>query len=140
MAGVEQVLRKLIAREGIGQFVRFSLVGVANTAVFYAVYLAVLWAGMSFVLAATAGAGVGIVNSYVLNKIFTFRSGGGVPGRSLGEKVRFVAVYVVQYFVNIAVISLCVNVFGIPPEFAGLPGIGIAVLVSYFGHKYWTFR
>ncbi|MCL2616567.1 MAG: GtrA family protein [Defluviitaleaceae bacterium] len=124
----------------IRQFIKFSLVGVVNTVVFYAVYLVVLWLGFSFIVAATAGTVVGIVNSYVLNKLFTFRNNKKAHGKALGEKIKFVAVYVVQYFVNIAVISVFVNIFGVSAELAGLPAIGVAVLVSYFGHKYWTFR
>ena len=131
---------KIIKFTDVGQFVRFSLVGVSNTLIFYAVYLGVLWLGFSFVAAAAAGTTIGIVNSYVLNKIFTFRSGKKSSGKQLGEKIRFVTVYVAQYFVNIAVISVCVNIFGIRPELAGLPAIGIAVIVSFLGHKYWTFR
>ena len=131
---------KILKLTDVGQFVRFSLVGVSNTLVFYAAYLGVLWLGFSFVAAATVGTVIGIVNSYVLNKIFTFRSGKKSSGKLLGEKIRFVTVYVAQYFVNIAVISVCVNIFGIRPELAGLPSIGIAVIVSFFGHKYWTFR
>ena len=134
------VILNILKVTDVGQFIRFSLVGVSNTLVFYAIYLVILWLGFSFVVAVTAGTVVGIVNSYVLNKVFTFRSGKKSTGKLMGEKIRFVTVYVVQYFVNIAVISVCVNVFGIRAELAGLPGIGIAVAVSFFGHKYWTFR
>ena len=134
------IIRRVLRLTDAGQFIRFSLVGVSNTLVFYAVYLGALWLGFSFVAAAAAGTAVGIANSYVLNKIFTFRTAAQASGKQLGEKVRFVTVYVAQYFVNIAVISVFVNIFGVPPELAGLPAIGAAVFVSFFGHKYWTFR
>ena len=134
------IFRKILKTTDIRQFIRFSLVGVANTLLFYAVYLVILRLGFSYTIAATAGTVVGTVNSYILNKLFTFRSGKKSPGKTVAEQIRFVTVYVVQYFVNLAVISVCVSLFGIPAELAGLPAVTIAVLVSYFGHKYWTFK
>ncbi|MCL2852200.1 MAG: GtrA family protein [Defluviitaleaceae bacterium] len=137
---MRSAIRRLIELTGLNQFIRFSLVGVSNTLIFYIIYLAMLRIGFSYVIAVTVGTAVGIINSYVLNKIFTFRSGRKADGKQLGETIRFVTVYVVQYFVNIAVISVCVNVFGIAPELAGLPAVAIGVIVSFIGHKYWTFR
>jgi len=134
------LIHRILKLTDTRQFISFSLVGVSNTLVFYAIYLAMLWVGFSFVVAATAGTVVGIVNSYVLNKIFTFRNGKKPHGKAIGEKTRFITVYVAQYFINIAVISICVNMLGAPAELAGLPAVGISVVVSYFGHKYWTFR
>ncbi|MCL2674318.1 MAG: GtrA family protein [Defluviitaleaceae bacterium] len=124
----------------IKQFIRFSTVGVVNTLVFYAVYLAMLWVGFFYVAAATVGTIAGIANSYILNKRFTFRANSNPKDMHVGEKFRFTVVCVVQYLINLAVIFICISFVGLPAELAGLPAVGISMFVGYFGHRFWTFR
>ena len=124
----------------IKQFIRFSAVGVVNTLVFYAVYLVMLWVGFFYVVAATAGTVSGIVNSYIMNKKFTFRANSNPKDTHLREKIRFAAICLVQYLVNLAVIFACINFVGMSAELAGLPAVGIAIFVGFFGHKFWTFK
>jgi len=114
-------------------------VGALNTLVYYAVYLILLWLGMWYLAAATIATAVGIINSYGLNKTFTFHSKAG-RAASRAEKLRFIAVYFVQYLVNIASIWVFVNLAAFPAGIAGLPSLGISVAISFLGHKYWTFR
>ena len=116
---------------------RFCLVGVANTLVYYAVYLLLLWLGIWYIAAATAGTAVGIANSYILNRIFTFK---GAASRARGERLRFAVVCLVQYLVNISFVWAFVNIVGMGAGLAGLPSLIVSVAISYLGHKYYTFR
>jgi len=52
---------------------RFGLVGICNTAVDFAVFLSLLKLGVPAVPAAVAGFACGTVNSYLLNRYWTFR-------------------------------------------------------------------
>ena len=133
-------IHNILRTTDIKQFIRFSAVGVVNTLVFYAVYLMMLYVGFFYVIAATTGAATGIANSYILNKRFTFRYNKKPKDTYLGEKVRFAVVCVVQYLVNLAVIFVCINFAGLSAELAGLPAVGVAMFVGYFGHKCWTFK
>jgi len=64
-------LRRLLREDGAA-FVRFGLVGVANTLVSYLVYLALLpW--LPYFAAFVAGWVVGVVFSYLVNCRFTYR-------------------------------------------------------------------
>ena len=75
-------------------FVRFLLVGVANTAIGYAVMFSALALGAAYVPATLAGTLVGLCVSFALNRRFTFRHTGGAAGAA----ARFAAVSLLCYF------------------------------------------
>ena len=129
-------LCNFISSQTFPQFVKFCLVGIFNTAVFYGIYYLLLQLGFSYIVAATAGTIAGILNSYIWNKIFVFRS----KRRSIGEIIKFMIVYGVQYICNITVIHICVTYLGISEVLAGIPAIGIGMFISFLGMKFWSFR
>ena len=120
----------------VRQFIRFVLVGLLNTVIFYGIYVLLLQVGYSYAFSLLIGTIIGIVNSYVWNKFFTFRK----KLKSIWETVKFFIVYGVQYLSNLLIIHTCVTVLGISAELAGLVAICFGVFISFFGHKYWTFR
>lgn len=120
----------------IKKFIKFSFVGVINTIVFYVIYFILLQLDFSYVVSLTVGTIAGIINSFLWNKFYTFKS----KKLSLSETLKFLAVAGVQYVVNLAVVHICVSYIGISAELAGIIAICISVFVSYFGHKFWTFK
>lgn len=118
------------------QFIKYVFVGILNTIIYYGIYYAMLKFGFFYVVSVTVGTIAGIINSYFWNKFFTFRS----KKKSVAEKFKFLSVYGVQYLSNLLIIYLCVNYVGISEELAGLGAIGIGMFISYFGHKFWSFR
>src|SRR6476660_7448236 len=78
-------------------FVRFLLVGVANTIVGLSVmYLLLHVAGLSYWTSTFLGNSVGAVVSFFLNRSFTFRSQSSVSK----SMIRFVAVILFCYFIS----------------------------------------
>ena len=62
-------------RPELGRILRFGLVGLLNTAIgLGTIYVLQLGFGVDYRLANTAGYALGIVNSFVLNRIWTFKS------------------------------------------------------------------
>ena len=120
----------------VHKFIRFSLVGILNTVVFYGIYYVLLQVGIWYVLSLTIGNVVAIFNSYVMNKIFTFKT----KKKLLNESFKFFVVAGIQYLLNLLIVHICVSFIGISAEFAGFIAISISVFLSYFGHKLWTFR
>jgi len=132
---VENVKRKL-ANMDIRKFIKFSLVGVVNTVVFYSIYYILLQLGILYAISLTVGNVIAIFNSYILNKFFTFKT----KGKSLKETIKFFMVAGAQYLFNLLIVHICVSLIGISAELAGLIAISLSVFASYFGHKIWTFR
>ena len=129
-------VEKILTTFNVKQFLKFIFVGFINTGVFYSIYYVLLQLGFFYAVALTIGNIIGIINSYLWNKFFTF----GSKKRSIGETIKFLVIAIMQYFLNLLIVYLCVDRAGISPESAGLIAISISVFFSYFGHKFWSFR
>jgi putative flippase GtrA len=118
-----------------GRIGRFSLAGIANTAIGYAVIFAGLALGFSPYASNLAGYTVGLACSFLLNKYFVFAAPGG-RRRQMG---RFLAAFAIAYAANLALLHACLQ--------AGIGGIVAQILagVLYLGVMYalmraWVFR
>ena len=119
--------------------VRYLVVGVWNTAFGYGVFAA-LWAlgGQRFHYTAilTVGYVVSLTQNFILFKWLVFRT----TGHWLPEYLRTYVVYAGGYALNLALLALLVGKFGIRVLIAQLVCVGIVTVVSYAGHRYFTFR
>ncbi len=120
------------------QFIKFGLVGVLNTAVQFAVFV-VLYRLLHWPMLVASGMGylAGIVNSYFINRVWTFEVKGK---RQTGEFLRFVAVNIVSMGVNLGTLKLLVDWGGLMPELAQVLAIGSSLVVNFAGNRFWTFR
>ena len=80
------------------QFVRFILVGVLNTVVGYAVFVALLWVGMRSGLALVLATIAGVLFNFQTTRTLVFRG-------SKGGMLRFAAAYAFVLAVNWAALS-----------------------------------
>lgn len=88
-----------------GEFVRFLIMGGANTLVAYAIYLLLLdW--MRYEIAYAIGYACGIVLAYALSAAFVFRK-----PLSRRSAVRFPLVYVAQFLVSLGLLRIAVEAF-----------------------------
>ena len=122
----------------IRQFVKFSLVGVLNTLIHYAIFY-ICYALLDFyhLLASTIGFCVAVVNSFFLNKYWTFGSQSPDLGRQFS---RFISVSLLALLVNLATMALLVEWLMFDPLIAQLGAIGLALGVNFTGNKLWSFR
>jgi putative flippase GtrA len=124
-------IRALLAREQV----RFLVVGGVNTLVGYGFFaLILLFAG--YLVSLYLSYAVAVSVAFVLHRRFTFR----VSGNVAVDFARFVGVYVVSLAVNTAVLPLLVEVAGFHPLAAQAIALLITTLISYVGHKWFSFR
>ena len=121
----------------IRQFLRYCLVGLANTAI----GLSMIYAGMAILhlppgIANALGFAIGFSVSYLLNRIYTFKSQAPAK-RSL---LIFGAVVAVGYTANLAVVLAAVHQAGINPYLAQLAGVCVYAGIVFFGARYAAFR
>jgi putative flippase GtrA len=131
-------MRRIIARHrhSLGEFIKFALVGLLNTGVDVAIFFLLTWAGSPYVAAQVVSYSCGAANSYLLNKIWTFRS----SGLSYAEVVRFTVVNLVSLGISILVLTLLHDTFGLELA-ASKGGATVCALVANFlGNKLWVFR
>jgi putative flippase GtrA len=134
---------------------RFALVGCTNFVVsFTAFFLSFnyLPAGAVAALAGLVGAGApahppqaavanviaylaGMVNSFLLNRTWTFRA----SGNALQQALRFTAVSLFSLTMSTLVTFALVDVLGLPSLAVWVPLTAVVVVVNYLGCKHWAF-
>ena len=118
------------------QFLIFSLVGLLNTAVHFAVFLVLFRVfGVPMLLASAMGYASGVANSYFMNRRWTFRV--AAPPSTV-EFLRFALVNLVSLAVNLAVLEFLVRVATIIPEAAQVAAIAASLVVNFAGNKKWA--
>ena len=147
---LSRLFRGLARQAPSGQVIRFLIVGAWNTLFSYALfalltYLLIPLIPSDYLAAMTAGAlgtVVCITVSFVCHKLFVFRT----RGNFLKEYLRSYVVYgstSLIGFVLLPVLMAALKTLGVPrstvPYLAGAILTAGTVVVSFFGHKRYTF-
>ncbi len=115
------------------QFVRFVLVGVANTAFSYAVYATLLYAGLNYALANLGACLLGIMFSFRTQGVLVFRNPAWRP------LSKYVAFWLLIYLCNIGLIKE-LHSCGFNAYAAGALALAPIVALSFTLQKYVVFR
>lgn len=131
-------MRQLIARHrhSIGEFMKFAFVGLLNTAVDVVIFFLLTWVNTPYVAAQVVSYSCGAANSYLLNKFWTFRSG----GLSYAEVVRFTVVNLVSLGISIIVLTLLHDTAGLDLAASKAGATVCALAANFLGNKLWVFR
>ncbi len=131
-------MRQLVARHrhSIGEFIKFVLVGLLNTGVDVAIFILLTWIGIPYVAAQVVSYSCGAANSYLLNKLWTFRS----SGLSYAEIVRFTVVNLVSLGISVVVLALLHDNAGQGLAVAKAGATVCALAANFLGNKLWVFR
>lgn len=123
----------------IKQFIKFSLVGIINTLINLAIFLLLTEIfEVYYILSAVFAFLVAVTNSFVLNKIWTFKENLRLE---LGKKyLRFGLVSVSALLVNLFFLYIFTEVFGIYYIISQILAIGISLIINFIGNKIWTFN
>lgn len=132
MNNIKKLFNKLISRQEI----RFLIVGAINTVVGYGTYAILLFISYPYLIANTISMIVGVANSYLWNRFFTFKS----KGKAASEIVRFSFVYLISYCCSMLFLYLIVGQLGMNAYIAGGLNIIVTTLISWFGHKNFSFK
>jgi putative flippase GtrA len=129
---------KLATRAGLAQFLRFGLVGVANTATSYIV-IRLLAEPLGVPAASAIGYAAGVVQSFVLNRFWTFSTTRPrKDGRLGGEAVRFIAVNLACGGLFTLVNSLAEPHIGLLA--ATLAGVAMVTPLGFILNRFIVFR
>lgn len=132
IGNIKVLLSDLLKRKGV----RFLIVGAINTAVGYGSYAVLISIGLQYLIANTLATIIGVINSYLWNRFFTFKS----KGKAMSEIVRFSLVYATSYCISMLFLYLIVGRLGVNVYIAGALNIIITTIISWFGHKNFSFK
>jgi len=122
----------------VRQIVKFLIVGLINTGIHYVVFLLLYrLIDVNYLIASVVGYSCGLLNSFILNKRWTFKT---INVRKDIEFVKFIIVNVVALAVNIAALRFLVEAMGIKPEISQIAAIGFSLVINFLGNKFWTFQ
>lgn len=111
--------------EGFRQFLKFVLIGLANTAVTYLIYRGLLLF-LSYYVAYSISYALGIAFSYFCNAIVVFQR-----APSWRSFLSYPLVYLFQYVLSLTGTVLLVEVGHVPARFAPLFIIAVSVPVTF---------
>jgi putative flippase GtrA len=121
----------------VGQFVKFGIVGVSNTLIFFLVYTLLLKVfGVWYVAASGIGFAVGATNGFLWNRRWTFR---GHVGDAL-TPVRWFVVQTSGLFLNLGLVYLFVDGAGLGELLGQAVTIVIVTRTTFFANRAWTFK
>jgi putative flippase GtrA len=120
----------------VRQFLKYGLVGASNTVLTFVIYSALVLAHVDYLAALLLGYFVGSLNSYILNRRWTFRAG------HLAHAVagtRFAVVQACAILANLGLLYLFVHDLHLP-RIASQAILTIPVLaVTFFINRAWSF-
>ncbi len=127
--------------------IKFVLVGLWNTVFGYALFVGLDFLFtpffekryVAYMSAAILANILAILNAYIFHKFVTFRS--SLRGRAIiPEFMRFLSMYLISYLFCIIFLPVFVELFHFDPKVAGALLIPITTIISYLGHKNFSFR
>ena len=118
------------------QEIRFLFVGGLNTLVGYGIYAILLFLIVNYLIANTISTVLGVLHSYLWNRFFTFKS----KEKAGKELLKFVLVYIISYLIGMVSLYCFTGLLKLSPYIAGLINLIFTTLISWFGHKYFSFN
>ena len=116
---------------------KYALVGGLNTGVDFVIFCTLVYAlGMGSVWAQTISYIVGVANSYMLNRYWTFKV---TVKRSVAELIRFILINVMSFIAATAVL-LALEHGGAESALAKIVSVACSLVVNYAGYRLWVFR
>lgn len=119
--------------------IRYLLGGIYNTLFGYLAFAALLLLferHLHYLVVLVISHVISVANAFIVYRRFVFKS----TGRVLSEYLRFNLVYLVAFLFNIAALPFLVEIAGMTPLKGQAVITVVTVILSYVGHKYFSFR
>jgi putative flippase GtrA len=117
-------------------FIKFAIVGVVNTSIDFIVYALLTWFSLNYIIAQCISYSAGVLNSYMLNRKWTFaRTGKG----SKREFFTFIGVNLITLVITSFLLTVFYQWLGISLLISKLLVTGISVGINYIGTKTFVF-
>lgn len=132
-------MRRAAAALLADQRVRYLVVGGWNTVSSYALFVGLQLAlgdVIHYVILLAATMAVSVLQAFVLHRSLVFRPS---EGRWPGQLLRFSQVYAGAFAINLALLPVLVEVFGLPVLMAQAMLVVTTVTASFVGHRRWSF-
>ena len=117
------------------QFARYSLVGIASNVIGYLMYIGLTKIGVGPKLAMSLLYGVGILQTFLLNKRWTF----GHKSAHRSAFARYCIAYGLGYAVNMLALISLVDHMGLQHQWVQAVMILVVAIMLFAAQRYWVF-
>jgi len=129
----------MLKKESVKQFIKFAIVGVTNTLINLSVlYVLKEFFGVYYLFAAVIAFIVAVTNSFILNKIWTFKE--NIRDGTIKKYSKFFMVSLSALLVNLLILYILTDIFKLYYMLSQIVAIGVSLWINFFGNKTWTFR
>jgi len=128
----------IIHRRGVRQFVKFGIVGVSSTIIDWGIYLGLTrLLGFFYLDAKVISFLFSVINSYILNRSWTFRS---TDPKKLHQFGKFLVVAAVGLGLNALIMYLVVSKLHLHDIIGLIFASAIVMFWNFLINKFWTFK
>ncbi len=117
------------------QFIRYVLVGLVSNAIIYGIYIVLTSLGMGPKLAMSLLYGVGVIQTFVFNKQWSFR----FNGAAAPALMRYATAYALGYVINFSALMLLVDQMELPHQWVQGVMIVVVAIMLFLAQRYWVF-
>ena len=129
---------KLLHRRGVRQFVKFGIVGASSTIIDWGIYLLLTRTfGLFYLMAKILSFSVAVLNSYIWNRRWTFRSND--PAK-LRQFIKFLTISIVGVVLNALIMYLSVDYLYLNDIYGLVFATVIVMFWNFLANKFYTFR
>ncbi|HEX7055655.1 MAG TPA: GtrA family protein [Bacilli bacterium] len=114
------------------RFIKFNVVGILNTLVDFALFFLLNKLGVTPGVAQACSYTGGLVNSFLLNKSWTFKHNEQISAKQI---LLFVGVNVTSLGLSLIVLHLFISLLGWPVSISKILVTGFTMVINYAGYK-----
>jgi putative flippase GtrA len=122
------------------QFVKFGMVGLANTAITIIVYDIFVAIGVHYQVSYFIGYMAGIVNAFYWNNKYVFKEQEGEERSIIKAFIKCVMSYAGGYACSTALLFLWVSILGLPKYLSPLISLVVTIPLNFVLNKMWAFK
>jgi putative flippase GtrA len=119
------------------QFVKFGIVGVSNTLITLAVYYALIYIGVHYLVANIAAFVISVCNAYYWNSRYVFKQKENEGARTF---LKTITAYGSTGVLGTFLLFVMVDILHISEWIAPLLGLCVTVPTNFLLNKFWTYR
>ena len=128
----------IIHRRGVRQFIKFGLVGTSSTLIDWGIYLILTrFLGVYYLMAKILSFSVAVLNSYIWNRRWTFRSN---DPKKLREFIKFLTIAIIGVVINSSIMYLSVEHLKLHDIYGLTLATAIVMFWNFLANKYYTFK
>ena len=118
------------------RFIKFGITGVMNTAVDFFVFTVLSWVGVGIYLAQVISYSAGMLNSYTINRKWTFQTKGSFIS---AQMIKFIAANLTLLCVSLVVLKMATGV-GLHKLIAKLCATAVTLVLGFIVNRLWVFK